>query len=271
MSGKQGLISGNYGMQIETIRRNINFMSLEGWYTIAQIFGVSVLAITVVVGAVTVYLGWRVNKAQKADIRQKDERLARDLKDKDIQIAAANAGAAKANEQAQNAIAAAAGARAETAQAIKEQERLRNQNLELSLQVEKERVARLQLEERVAPRSLDKEKRTALVKALSADPHHRVVIASLMVDPESANYGDLLEGVLKEANWDVTHVKDSLNDFKGISLFCVTTYERPLPGYQTLLLAIQGAGMNLQTVPVCPKSIGADLPEGTLLILVGRK
>jgi len=72
------------------IKGNPNAMSLERLYSIAQYAGLILLALTFAVGAVTVYLGWRVNKAQEADIRQKEERLARDLKDKDVQIAAAN-------------------------------------------------------------------------------------------------------------------------------------------------------------------------------------
>lgn len=82
-------------------------MSWETLNTIAQVAGVILLAITFGIGAFTVYSQLRVNKAQKEEIRQKDERLALELKEKDLQIAAAdkkaadaNAVAAKANESA---------------------------------------------------------------------------------------------------------------------------------------------------------------------------
>lgn len=144
-------------------------------------------------------------------------------------------------------------------------------NMDVDQALEHLRGEMRDLKEKTAPRAFDEAQRAALVRALSADNGHQVTVASFLFDAESVSYGDLLTGVLIEAPWEVKHVKSSLYDFRGISVSNVTKYQKPLPGYFTLISALRAAGANLKSIPDRPNALNANIAEGTLLILVGRK
>lgn len=173
-------------------------MSWESLYTVGQIAGVALVAVTFAVGTFTVYAGWRANKIQKEENRVKEEQYEREKLAYNENIANANAEAAKANEglarasekiaqaneRAQNAVATAAEARLkqeelalesrtkqkELAEAqttlIEEQRKLadaqqKQAEAELALQKTLEDISKRQ-----GPRVLTQEQRATIIRAI---------------------------------------------------------------------------------------------------------
>lgn len=212
-------------------------MSWETLNTIAQVTGVILIAITFGVGAFTVYSQLRVNKAQKEEIKQKDERLALELKEKDLQIAAADRKAAEANESAaelneraqalernnlllrddvNKASGEVASLQKEAANARAAQQRVET---ELARQRERTAIAEralLELQQRVQPRTLTAEQYAALFNSLRSSGTHSIALTRLG-DQEAGNYADQFIKAFSEAGWQ-------------LSLFRVGTLSPPIYG-----------------------------------------
>jgi hypothetical protein len=133
-------------------------------------------------------------------------------------------------------------------------------------------AARESEELRVAarPRSISADQRLSLERVLRPHPA-AVIIASKLLDSESAAYGEQLAVAIGAAGWRTQHYRTSLVDFQGVAVSSITSKGEPLAGQDTLIAALQRAGVSLRTVPVPTGSVGGDLPEGTLLLVIGHK
>lgn len=110
----------------------------------------------------------------------------------------------KANEaETANAKAAAAIANAEAAKANESAEIVRASNLALQADVERERTARLQLENKVAPRHLSEAHKGALMKALTPLAGSKVHVISALGDAEARAFADDFISVFKAAGWNL--------------------------------------------------------------------
>lgn len=92
---------------------------------------------------------------------------------------------------------------AQIAQSGADQERLRTENLELQSKVEKERLARLQIEERLAPRSLSRKGREAIAAELTPLGRQRIDFLLYPNDAEIVGIAEQLAQALQMAGWTV--------------------------------------------------------------------
>ena len=259
---------------------------LETLYNISNKFIICFIAATAIVAAlyfVSAYInsniGSRLNRAKDelaqlkesqssekiAALNAEAERAREERAKADLKIEEARADAAKANGQAQNAIAVAATARAETAEAVKEQEQLKKINLELSLQVEKERVARLQLEERIAPRKFTAQQRSQLITSLEAN-RGPITITVPSNDVEAWNFAQIIAEALLASGWTVQGVNQAalVNIPPGLTLVMHSAAAQP-PNAGLLQRALNAIGFATQGVT------DQNVQTGTMLLLVGSK
>ncbi len=127
------------------------------------------------------------------------------------------------------------------------------------------------IKKQVEPRTLTPKQRKNLISTLKSEGRRKVIVASFLFDPESKSFGDQLSLVFKDANWKVSHYKSSVNEFEGVVVTCITAKQEALPGYNTLVNALKTAGVKISNAQIREKTIPAALPEGTLLVVVGRK
>jgi len=161
---------------------------------------------------------------QKALLRAKDEQLARDVKDKDNQIADtnkkaadANAEAAKANEglaksnekiaslnsQAELLRAEAEKAREAIALAQVDAARANSEAAKANEKAEQERLARLKLEQQIAPRNLSSEQQARIASKLSSFVHERAAITWYPDSLEGGVLANQIASSLTAAHWSV--------------------------------------------------------------------
>jgi len=88
-------------------------------------------------------------------------------------------------------------------------------------QAEREKLARVRLQQQVAPRRLTGEQKAELTKTLKAYPDPiGVVIVSPLLDTEGSDFADDFDAAFGEkgANWKTVRLKDRLTQNTGISL-----------------------------------------------------
>ncbi|WP_411728667.1 hypothetical protein [Methyloglobulus sp.] len=140
-----------------------------------------------------------------------------------------------------------------------------------NVETEKQRRGFERLKAETAPRKISDEQRVNLKKALLQTSGSNVIVASFMVDSESGDYADQIDSVLREAGWVSTVRKTSLNDFKGLGITCVTAKQQALSGYSELVASFSSEGIRMEPYQAREKSISGNLPDGTILIVIGRK
>lgn len=127
------------------------------------------------------------------------------------------------------------------------------------------------VQDQISPRQLTATQKEILIKMLSSRKGTFLIVASYVFDPESKDYGDQLSTAIKKAGWNVTHYKSSTNDFNGISISCISSRQILSPGYVELNAALKAAGINLKTIQIRQNSIVGSLPDGSILLAIGRK
>jgi len=170
--------------------------------------------------------------------------------------------AAKGNQQTQSAVSAAAGAPTETAQALKERERQRKQNIELSRQADKERAARLQPAEPVAPRQLSTHQQTQLTEMLKIIPG-QITFTVPRDDAEARNFARMIAEALYDAGWTIQGVNEDLLVNIPVGLTIHSLISTPHTGL--LQRSLRGVGFDVSW------SSDQNVPAGTTELLVGGK
>jgi hypothetical protein len=182
-------------------------------------------------------------------------------------VAMLNTQAAEAQRAADEARQRAAEAQTQTAQALQEQERLRKQNLELSLQVEKERLARVKIEERLAPRRLTPDQQSQLLHTLRANPKGNIdLFCTSGAGSEPCDFAAEIASILKTAGWTVNKIEEGLIMKNKEGLFLKVHSAESAPEYAGLL-------QNALTAIGFPTGAQEDQnrPEHSLQLLINTK
>lgn len=164
--------------------------SVNRWNSVALwfIFATAIVAIGYfVVSYVASKKASQLKTAQDNLLRAKDEQLVFDLKEKDVQIAEANAKAEDARKGTETAKTEAAKANAEAAKANEK--------------AESERLARLKIEERLAPRFLTTEQQNELSEKLKKFAGQNLDIFAFGDTPEIIRITYLVNSALISAGW----------------------------------------------------------------------
>lgn len=204
-------------------------MTLEWWNNFFQIASAVLLGLTFAVGLGAAWTGSRVNKRQA-------ERLA---------IVATQA--AEANAQAANAYARAA---------------------EANLKAEEERLARVKIEQRLAPRSLIPSQKNALLAALqTAGSKGPVEVSSPTGDGEARDFARELLEVLRAAGWPLASEEIFAELVTGVGVHIVVRDLTAPPVFAaTQRQALSNAGIQCDMWAE-PQSI----PAGTVRLAVTTK
>ena len=228
---------------------------------------------------------WVVNKksndlknAQTELIRAKDQQLAKDLKDKDLQIATtqqetkrieteAQSKIATLNKEAENAKAGIATAHASAAKANEQTERLKTEAIEASLKLEKEKTKRLELEQAVSPRIMEQYKSSEALKAFTGI----TAIITNIPDIESQRMAGQLAATLNMAGWKIQfspyNPKDIYPDGVIIetNVGAIPKEDISSKAADLLLIQLQNNKIDSRTMPA------RGLPADTLVVKVGFK
>lgn len=172
--------------------------------------GKNIAALLVAIGVAGEFLGdfaarpisRRIEGERQAEIA----RLSRDAADAKKGIAEANARAAEANQAA-----------------------------------ERERLARVELERKIAPRRLTGEQRAKMLRILERDTGHAVIFVSRLMDAEGADFANDFVSVLTAANWNAQSTPMHTGNQEGVSISTVSGAR--LPGISTLSTALDSIGI----------------------------
>jgi hypothetical protein len=231
-------------------------MSLEGWKAFFEIGGVILLALTFVFGAGALIVNNRLNKAQareleafklkfeeeqqKTALAQKQAAEAKQIAGTfERDIATANERAAKANESAAKAEENLGNAKKDAALALQHA-------ADANRIAEEERLKRIQIEERMKPRSFRPSPQ--VMSSLQAYKGTEYTFSSVFGDEESINLLKQLDSILLSAGWirvKPAHAYPAINvygqqqDFAvasglGSSIKISVDSEKPLATLQTI-------------------------------------
>jgi hypothetical protein len=189
--------------------RRRDSVSLESWKLVWEIVALAAVGLSVVAGSVALILGNSINKSQAGELRQfaKDLTgaqtelaklqgdnlsLSNDLANKDAEIASARKEAAEANRQGAEASTKTERFRLDIAKA--------NENAaEANRVAEEERLKRVQIEERMKPRSLKLSPEA--MSTLKAYKGTEYTFSSVFADEESITLLKQLDSILLDAGW----------------------------------------------------------------------
>jgi hypothetical protein len=122
-----------------------------------------------------------------------------------------------------------------------------------------------------APRQLTEADENLLIEKLRTLKGAPVIVAAYTYEEESYAYAAQIAGALRQAGWEVTLNKASMNDFKGVSLGSVNLMRQRLAGQRELGEALVAAHVDIHQRDIAPDTIAGSLQDGSLLVVVGRK
>jgi hypothetical protein len=122
-----------------------------------------------------------------------------------------------------------------------------------------------------APRQLTQADGDLLIEKLRGVKAAPVIVSAYSYEEESYDYAEQIAGALRQAGWNVTLNKASMNDFKGVSLGSVNLMRQPLVGLRELGDALAAAHVDVHQREIVPDTIAGSLQDGSLLVVVGRK
>jgi hypothetical protein len=240
-------------------------MTLPSAETLADVLALAVAVLGVLAAFAGLGAWYFSAKASAA----KDAALERFKVESASTTAEANARAAEANTKAVEAAEGTAKARAEAAAAIE-----RTKKLELEAEQQRERAAKaerdlLSVKSAIAPRGFSTAERAKLIAALRAAPvKGKVSINCVLGDGEGFAFANEVDKILKTGGWETTGVSQGAYGPGGNPIgFGVVVHSAASapPHAATLQAAFKAAGLDL------PGAIDANIPEGTVEILVGNK
>jgi hypothetical protein len=211
------------------------------------------LVVGAVLTAISTYYAIRYNdKLQSV----KDDELSHFQTEAQKEIARANEAAAIANQQAQQL-------------SVKSTE-LTIKAKSLELQVEQEKIARLKIEERFAPREISAEKEAQLVKILEPLKGEKIFVAFTSPgNPEVQNLAERLATIFKNAGWDASDggPMTTSKSVAGVSIY-IGKNRRSEIVIKTLAHFLDAAGLRDEGRPF---EVFQDQGEDMLALMVGPK
>jgi hypothetical protein len=224
----------------------IRIAKIVTFWNLALIFGAVVTAIS------TLYAIRYNDKLQSL----KDEELSHFQTDAEKEIARAKEAAALANERAEQLTVKS------TELAVKAKS--------LELQVEQEKIARLKIEERFAPREISAEKEAKLIKILEPLKGEKIFVGFTNPgNPEVQNLAERLATIFKNAGWDASSggPMTTSKSVPGVSIY-VGKNRRSETVLKTLVDFLDAAGLSTDGKPY---ELFQDQGEDTLSLMVGSK
>lgn len=230
---------------VEQLEKEFNFWN--GW---ALFFTLA----TAIVASGYFATSWRANRkavqlknVQAALLLAKDKQLSLDLAEKDLEIENARNEAAKANERA----------------------------AEANMKAEQERLERVRLSTRVAPRFLGPEQKQAIIVSLKRFSGRQVTVVTYQQDVEAAVLAEQLIAALRQAGVSVEELTSRLFTVGGFRLgIHVSGPANEQDFVEALSSSFANDGQlathNNGTEPVVPVKM-ATLRDRAVLILVGAK
>jgi hypothetical protein len=136
---------------------------------------------------------------------------------------------------------------------------------------ESERLARVKIEQQIAPRRLSGEQRQKLLAALATPPTTTVIVKSRLLDPEGADLANGIALTLQEAKWKVFLVHNWTDLRNGLFVGCLIG--KQLAGTNELKAALASVGLKAEEVALDPQYAHVPgLPQPDVLyLLVGGK
>ena len=270
-------------------------MSLDTWYTVAQIAGVVLVALTFAAAAIAFGTGYFVNKKKDAQIRQHEERIASagtEIAQLNVKANALNAEAERAKADREEASRQIEVAKADAAKAKQKTEELEQQNIglrtdlqnaEARASVERQKVANLEretaearrkqaeaeqalleLQERLKRRHLDANQQAVFLQTLRAHPAGTVELEFNTSDDEIEDFAMQLRDLLQAAGWTVEFMPAVAGGtWRGI-VIGIPYLENP--SIPALALAQAFANVGFQ-----PQGQGWNMPEGRIKLIIGAK
>jgi hypothetical protein len=166
----------------------------------------------------------------------------------------------------------AAAAEAHIGDAKKEAALAEQHAAEANRTAERERLARVRLEQQLAPRRLTAVQRAKLVDSLGGFTGGATIVSPIL-DPEATDFGDDLDVALRAAGWETLRVRNFLTVKTGVSVGSFTG-SRPLPGIKRLHEALSAAGIENDEVVIGTDEENTTSPHfqaGYIYLLVKRK
>jgi hypothetical protein len=161
--------------------------------------------------------------------------------------------------------------RAESAVAIQKTEELKQQNLELQYLVERERLARVKIEEKLAPRSLSEEQQQRLIAKWKLFAGQKVEVFVAYDEEEVLNTGKLIERMLRSAGWSVKSERELEitigPERKGIVLYV----SGKVPARARIAAQTWVESLADERFVVSGPETVSDLPPQTFRVAIGRK
>ncbi|MGE8940649.1 hypothetical protein ACO2I3_01920 [Leptospira interrogans] len=165
--------------------------------------------------------------------------------------------------QTEQARAAAAEANAEAARASEEA-------AQTNLVLERERKARLEIEARLAPRSMSPSQMDEMIAALQQFSGEAIFLKTNTLDPEAVSFANQLKATLERAGWAVQiwRAPDwTVDNGAGLLLeFFRGANNRSRSAGHALIAALTSLGLHVQTAEV---EVGN--PTAFLRLVIGRK
>ncbi len=149
--------------------------------------------------------------------------------------------------------------------------RLEDRSESLSDQLSQARRELAVLRQMTAPRQLSHYQEDLLLERLRGIKTSPVVVTAYAFEEESAVYAKQIAAVLRKANWEVTLNKASMNDFKGVAVSKIALMHQTVPGLRELTQAMTEAKLDIHPHDIHPDTIAGEVPDGTLLVVVGRR
>jgi hypothetical protein len=291
---------------IPTLTRHVQELAgAHGFWNNFSVIFVALTAIAAVLYFIgqwkTIQRGNELSNVQSELIRAKDEELARNLKDKEVEakrieiegrenvarvkadadekIAGLTAEAERAKAERAEADKQIATAKADAARAKEGIANAEARSLEASAEVSRLRVtvanaereramaqkALLELQEQVRPRRLTASQRAKLLEILRSGPKGKVTFEIFVGDTEASDFLDEIAQVLAEAGWIISGGAQSVvSPPRGIGIFVHSKDSPP-----SFALFLQDA---LKTIGLDAESHVRDgLPTDIVLLYVGPK
>jgi len=196
-------------------------MTLEWWNTVFQVGSAVLLGFTFLFGAGAILTDRIINARQEA------------------RIASAQGEAAEANKRAAEAGAEAAAANERAAEANRATER--------------ERLARVQLERKIAPRLLSPEQQSKITSEIRKLAEQRATITWYSDSFEGAVFASHINSALKAASWktDMRSSNAGVNNMPVVSGVVIMTEpnEGSITAGEVLLSALRNAGITAAVLP----------------------
>ena len=141
----------------------------------------------------------------------------------------------------------------------------------LKAQAEADRLARIKIEERIAPRRISSEQRTLLAQALTKLPKGAAVVESRLMDNEGKDFADDLKAALADLGWNVVAGTFATWTSSERGLFLGVVADQANAKLVSDALATAGLKNAVKMMAPTDQSRSGGFEPGILYFLVGAK